>query len=208
MSKVRIRKHVNPLSKAYQIEAKLPSWAEVFQAPAQQLHLDIGCGKGRYILELAKQNPEWNFLGTEIRKPLVDRANRWAKEFNLQNIFYVTCNINVSIEALLKSLSLLQLKRVSIQFPDPWVKKKQIKRRIVTADLVKDLAAHILPETEVFIQSDVKVVAEDMREHFKNESLFKLIQDKLDLNPYGLETEWEKDAKKCKREIYRSLYSL
>lgn len=48
------------------------------------LSLDIGSARGRYILQMAQFKPDWNFLGLEIREPLVDRCNEVRSELGLK----------------------------------------------------------------------------------------------------------------------------
>lgn len=105
MSIVRVREHVNPLSKKYQTPISPPEWNKVYDAPDRPLHLDIGCGKGRFLLQMAQVQPDWNFLGLEIREPLVDQANSWKTELGLTNLHYLFCNANNSLRPLLRSLS-------------------------------------------------------------------------------------------------------
>ncbi|MGA7935141.1 MAG: tRNA (guanosine(46)-N7)-methyltransferase TrmB, partial [Kovacikia sp.] len=62
MSIVRVREHVNPLSKKYQSPISPPDWQKIYAIPDQPLHLDIGSGKGRFLLEMAHLQPNWNFL--------------------------------------------------------------------------------------------------------------------------------------------------
>jgi len=49
----RVRQHVNPLSSKYANPAEVPDWSEVFANSRLPLHLDIGCGKGDFVREMA-----------------------------------------------------------------------------------------------------------------------------------------------------------
>lgn len=106
MAPVRVRQHVNPLSQKYQTPVSSVDWEKVYTIPTQPLHLDIGCGKGRFLLSMATLEPNWNFLGLEIREPLVQEANHWRHELGLTNLHYVFCNVNNSLRSLLSSLPL------------------------------------------------------------------------------------------------------
>jgi tRNA (guanine-N7-)-methyltransferase len=67
------------------------------------------------------------------------------------------------------------LHEVTVQFPDPWFKRRQQKRRAVQPELVETLAELLVPNADVFLQSDVLEVAEDMRQHFDaNENFINL----------------------------------
>jgi hypothetical protein len=74
--RVRVRQHVNPFKKSLQIKHGPLPWAEVFKDPLRPMVVDVGCGYGRFLLQLARTHPQYNCLGLEIREPTVDRAKR------------------------------------------------------------------------------------------------------------------------------------
>ena len=92
MPRVRVHQHVNPLSPYYTAEPEPIDISRVFADPSKPLHLDIGCARGRFILRMAAVIPDWNFLGVEIREPLVTEANEIAAEQGLYNLRYEFCN--------------------------------------------------------------------------------------------------------------------
>jgi tRNA (guanine-N7-)-methyltransferase len=157
-----VRQHVNPLSRFFQQPRPLPPPHELFSAPDQPLHLDIGCARGRFLLALAQQQPERNHLGVEIRRGLVDAAEADRQALGLGNLHYLFCNANVSLQDWLGALPAGRLERVSIQFPDPWFKKKHHKRRVLQPALLLALAEALAPGQELFIQSDVLAVISPM----------------------------------------------
>ena len=71
MARVRVRQHVNPLSSKYRKSVSLPSWDQVYANPSLGFHLDLGCARGRFLLEMAQTQVDRNYLGVEIREPLV-----------------------------------------------------------------------------------------------------------------------------------------
>ena len=157
----RVRQHVNPLNIRYATPATPPHWADVYGRPEQPLHIDIGCAKGYFISDMAQICPDWNFLGLEIREPLVEQCLKRRDQMGLSNLHVLFCNANNSLRSLLASLP-NPPQRVSIQFPDPWFKKRHQKRRVVQPQLVSDLADHMQPGAWIWLQSDVEAVAEDM----------------------------------------------
>ena len=157
-----VRQHVNPLSRFFQLPLELPPPAQLFSQPARPLHLDIGSARGRFLLALAQQQPEVNHLGVEIRRPLVKAAEADRQALDLGNLHYLFCNANVSLEAWLAALPQGQLDLVSIQFPDPWFKKKHHKRRVLQPALLLAIAAALQPGRRLFLQSDVAAVIEPM----------------------------------------------
>ena len=115
-----MRQHVNPLSRFFQLPLQLPAPKQLFERPEQPIHLDIGCARGRCLLGLAEQQPSWNHLGVEIRRPLVQSADRDAQASEHGNVRVLFCNANISLEGWMGALPQDRLQRVSIQFPDPW----------------------------------------------------------------------------------------
>lgn len=208
MSIVRVREHVNPLSKKYQVPATPPDWSAIYAMPQQPLHLDIGCGKGHFVQDMAKLQGDRNFLGLEIREPLVDQANRWRDELDLSNLHYLFCNANNSIRPLLTSLPADILQQVTIQFPDPWFKRRHQKRRVVQPELVVDLAEFLVPGGVVFVQSDVEEVALEMRDRFDEHPAFtRQHSDWLPENPMLISTERERSTLSTSDEpVYRALF--
>ena len=157
-----VRQHVNPLSRFYQQPRPLPAPEELFSEPQRPIHLDIGCARGRFLLALAQAEPQRNYLGVEIRRALVEAAEADRRALELGHLHYLFCNANVSLEQWLAALPAGQLERVSIQFPDPWFKKKHHKRRVLQPALLLALAGALSPGRELFIQSDVPAVIEPM----------------------------------------------
>ena len=157
-----MRQHVNPLSRFFQLPLQLPAPAELFERPNQPLHIDIGCARGRCVLGLAEHNPHWNHLGVEIRRPLVTSADREALAAENGNVRVLFCNANISLEGWMNSLNQDLLQRVSIQFPDPWFKRRHRKRRVLQPALLIAIAGALQPGRELFLQSDVRDVIDPM----------------------------------------------
>jgi tRNA (guanine-N7-)-methyltransferase len=205
---VRLRQHVNPLSQKYQKPVSPPEWDKVYAEPARPLHLDIGCGRGHFLLSMAQQEPGWNFLGLEIREPLVIQANLWREELGLTNLCFLFCNANNSLNPLLKSLSHQTLQRVTIQFPDPWFKKRHQKRRIVQPEMVDLLATHLVSNGVVLLQSDIEAVAIEMRDRFQTHPAFiqQSEQPWLPTNPLPISTEREQFTLAKGEPVYRAFF--
>ncbi len=107
-----MRQHVNPLSQFFQLPLSLPSKNAIFSKSHYPIHVDIGSAKGEFLIELASKYPEWNFVGLEIRKPLVSLCEKKRKQLELNNLKFLFCNVNVSLDELLSDLDYGQLKRI------------------------------------------------------------------------------------------------
>jgi tRNA G46 methylase TrmB len=123
------------------------------------------------------ERKDWNHLGVEIRGRTVDEANqRVANDRKQQytdtdsddnqNLHFLTCNFAASVKELLDKFPRESLRLISIQFPDPWKRKKHLRRLIVQKKLVKQLAMSLPAGAVVYISSDCDNVATWMVDRF------------------------------------------
>ncbi len=202
MPPVRVRHHVNPLSRKYQTPITPLDWQ--YTQPNLPLHLDIGCARGHFLLDMAKLEANWNFLGLEIRESLVQDANHHRDQSGLTNLHYLFANVNNSLRSLLTSLPPKSLQRVTIQFPDPWFKNRHAKRRVVQPQLVEELADYLIVGGVVFLQSDMEFIATEMRDRFAEHPAFK--GEWISENPLPVATEREKSTLLRGERVYRALF--
>lgn len=217
-NKSRFRQHVNPLSRKFQQPTVLsPDWPnDAFHDLALPLHIDIGCGKGGFLLDLAGNSTEAkNFLGLEIRPSVIEYAQaRIAKKGLTGKLDFVGCNANIDLGRLLtlhKEAGGGRLDMVSIQFPDPHFKSSHAKRRVVTADLIITLAKFMPTSSKVFLQSDVQPVLDDMRERFREFSEYfedevEDAEEYMPTNPLGIPTEREVSVIDKDLPVYRTIF--
>ena len=205
-----MRQHVNPLSQFFQLPLSLPSKNVLFKESHYPIHLDIGSAKGEFLIGLAREYPDWNFVGLEIREPLVSLCEKKRKKLELNNLKFLFCNVNVSLDEWLSDLDHGQLKRVSIQFPDPWFKRKHFKRRVLKKDLLDSIAKVMSESGEIFIQSDIFKLIESMsstidKTHYFNRKVEGDVSFN-DKNPYNVKTDRELISLKKNLPIYRAMY--
>ncbi len=205
-----MRQHVNPLSQFFQLPLSLPSKNILFEKSHYPIHLDIGSAKGEFLIELATKYPDWNFVGLEIREPLVSLCEKKRRKLELTNLKFLFCNVNVSLDEWLSDLDFGQLKRVSIQFPDPWFKRKHFKRRVLKTNILNSIAKAMSKDGEIFIQSDIFKLIEYMTNTIDKNRYFtrKNVGDlrPIDKNPYNVMTDREIFSLKKNLLIYRVMY--
>ncbi len=204
MPRVRVHQHVNPLAPFYRFTPKPLQIERVFADSDLPLHLDIGSARGRFLLKMAAVELNQNFLGVEIREPLVAEANRIKEEENLTNLHYEFCNATYSLDRLLEQLPSEILQTVTIQFPDPWYKKKHAKRRMVNDDLVEIIVGHLKPAGEIFVQTDVDFLAKEMFEIFRGNERLREIE--ISENPFPVKTERETAVEEKGLPVYRGMF--
>ena len=205
-----MRQHVNPLSQFFQLPLSLPSKNVLFKKSHYPIHLDIGSAKGEFLIELATKYPDWNFVGLEIREPLVSLCEKKRRKLELNNLKFLFCNVNVSLDEWLSDLDYGQLKRVSIQFPDPWFKRKHFKRRVLKTNILNSIAKAMSKDGEIFIQSDIFKLIESMTNTIDKNRYFNR-KDVGDIsfineNPYNVKTDREIFSLKKNLLIYRAMY--
>ena len=205
-----MRQHVNPLSQFFQLPLSLPSKNILFEKSHYPIHLDIGSAKGEFLIELATKYPDWNFVGLEIREPLVSLCEKKRRKLELTNLKFLFCNVNVSLDEWLSDLDFGQLKRVSIQFPDPWFKRRHFKRRVLKPNILNSIAKAMSKDGEIFIQSDILKLIEYMTNTIDGNRYFtrKNVGDlrSIDKNPYNVMTDREIFSLKKNLLIYRVMY--
>ena len=204
MARIRIHQHVNPLAPFFRVAPAPLEIEKVFARPVLPVHLDIGSARGRFLLKMAALEPRENFLGIEIREPLVAEANRLAAEQNLTNLHYEFCNASYALDKFLENLPAGILQTVTIQFADPWYKKKHAKRRMVNENIVETVAAHLKDTGKIFVQTDVDFLAEEMFAAFRADENLREIETSE--NPFPVKTEREIAVEEKGLPIYRRIF--
>lgn len=103
----------------------------VFQNSAK-LHLEIGMGKGTFITTLASRNPQNNYIGLEIKEERALSAAKKAEKLGLNNVRFICCNFKFLPEIFADN----EIDQLYINFPDPWPKKRHLKRRMMYVDFL------------------------------------------------------------------------
>ena len=117
------------------------------------LEIEVGCGKGLFLLQSALAFPEVNFLGIEFdRKYQLFAATRMAKR-KLTNVRLASADARSFISAFLPPAC---CRTVHVYFPDPWWKQKHRKRRVFTAEFVTACASVLIPGGRLSIATDVE----------------------------------------------------
>ena len=162
MTRIRHRKTINPFR--FQREIQRPDWSSIL-APDQPIEIDLGFGRGEFILEMARRRPDVQFVGLEIRDYLIDKVRERLQEEPCPNVCVMAANVKEHLPILFDPGT---LSRVYIHFPDPWTKrKKHHKRRMVDANLVDTLYTLLRPDGEVHLMTDKEVVGQEMRALFE-----------------------------------------
>ena len=192
-----MRQHVNPLSRNFDQIEKIPPLTEMFDDYKFNLHLDIGCAAGEFLFDLALVNPNWNYLGIEIREKLVKTAKLRVKEREIKNLYFLFGNANNILNNFQGKLILQNVKSISFNFPDPWFKKRHNKRRVIQPEFINILSNSLQKGSIIFIKTDVKDLFDYMDCTISSNINFKTIDKKNfnyseSFNPNKVQTNREK----------------
>ncbi len=130
------------------------NWSTVFKNGAPPIYLDIGTGRGKFILEMGSAFPNKNILGIEIRKNCVDWLRNIVIQENIENVGILWYNVMNGLEFIEND----SLEAIFYLFPDPWPKSKHAKRRALNNETLKDICNKIARGGNIYFATDVEEI--------------------------------------------------
>jgi tRNA (guanine-N7-)-methyltransferase len=125
------------------------------------LVLEIGFGMGDSLLQMARQEPDKNFIGIEVHPPGVGRLINVAGQEGLKNLrVYMADAMDVMEDCIPDDC----IDRLQLYFPDPWHKKKHNKRRMLQPAFVQNIRPKVRPGGVFHMATDWQNYAEQMLE--------------------------------------------
>lgn len=168
------------------------------------IELEIGFGRGMFILERAEAVPDHCVLGLEIKRKWAYRVQQRCRRRALANAHVMAGDAR---EVLPRMGPEGALQRAFIHFPDPWWKKRHAKRRLVDAWLLDELARLLRSGGELFLQTDVDARAAETVDALRRHEAF-LLQGQdgfMERNPYEARSNREKRCEEDGLPVYRML---
>ena len=107
-------------------------WNEEF-GNDHPIHIEIGMGKGQFIMTLAKEHPEINYVGIEKYSSVLVRALEKQQEMELPNIKF----IRMEAENIAEVFAPDEVARIYLNFSDPWPKDRHAKRRLTSVQFLQ-----------------------------------------------------------------------
>lgn len=141
----------------------------------QPIHVEIGMGKGKFIIELAKRNPDINYIGLEKFESVILQACTKLEEETPSNLRLMCCDAT----DLLKIFPKESVDKIYLNFSDPWPKNRHEKRRLTSSSFLKLYEEITKKETVIEFKTDNRGLFEYSLKSF-NEN--KYIFDELSLN--------------------------
>jgi tRNA (guanine-N7-)-methyltransferase len=200
---MRIRQHVNPLDLFFETFRGVKPLIDL----DRELEVEVGCADAQFLFERAHKNPTAQYVGLEIREDLVEYVNKKAKAQSLP-VTAVWCHAQLHVKDILPAGS---AKRVYVNFPDPWFKRRHHVRRMVDPVLAEQIAHLLAPGGELFVQTDVWDIALDAMRSFDGDDRFDNRAGEWtfwkDGNPYGVRSWREQNAEETGLPIWRIWYA-
>lgn len=129
-------------------------WSQLFGNSAP-IEIEVGMGKGRFIMELAKNHPEINYIGIERYSSVLLRAIQKRRELELSDIhlsnIYFLC---VDAKTLDQFFAPGEVRQIYLNFSDPWPKDRHAKRRLTSPQFLAVYEKILAPEGVVEFKTD------------------------------------------------------
>lgn len=179
---------------------------EIFPDPLRPLEIELGCGDGTFLTEMAARHPERDFLGVERMRGRVVKTARKIAARNLDHARVMRLESAYTVAWLLPSSC---VSRLHLLCPDPWPKKKHAARRLVNQDeFLTGLARVLAPGGEFLLKTDDLPYFEDALASLESRgSSFERLAWEEDSFYYPT-TDFEQSWLDLGRVIYRARWRL
>ena len=104
-------------------------WHEVF-GNDHPIHIEVGMGKGQFLMTLAKMHPEINYIGIEKYSSVLVRALEKCEGYEGNNILFIRMDAEVIADVFEKD----EVDRIYLNFSDPWPKDRHARRRLTSKE--------------------------------------------------------------------------
>ncbi|WP_430784689.1 tRNA (guanosine(46)-N7)-methyltransferase TrmB [Virgibacillus flavescens] len=176
-------------------------WNEVF-GNSNPIHLEIGTGKGQFIVGMAEQYPNINFVGVEMAKSIIVDAAQKVKESEQTNLLL----LNENADDLEEIFGQNEVSAIYLNFSDPWPKTRHEKRRLSFHTFLSKYENILDENNDLVMKTDNRRLFEYSLVSFSKYGL-RLEEVTLDLHalddPTNVMTEYEEKFSSKGQPIYR-----
>lgn len=172
-------------------------WKSIFEVE-RPMHIELGCGKGQFIANLAFQNPDINFIGVDLIDTMLGLAKRNVEELytkenrKIDNVILTRCNIEQILTMMDEND---QVERIYINFCNPWPRGKHQKKRLTHTRQLENYKTFLKDGGEIYFKTDDDDLFNSSLRYFE-ESGYEIIWKTYDLHaedvPDNIQTEHEK----------------
>ena len=151
-------------------------WREIF-GNDNPIRIEIGMGKGKFITEMAMNNPDINYIGIEKYSSVLIRAVEKRRELEIDNLFFIRMDAVEIEDAFEKG----EIDRIYLNFSDPWPKDRHAKRRLTSRQFFERYDKILKDDGIIEFKTDNKDLFDFSLEEVK-ETKFKVINYTYDLH--------------------------
>ncbi|WP_039658080.1 tRNA (guanosine(46)-N7)-methyltransferase TrmB [Clostridium tyrobutyricum] len=137
-------------------------WREEFKN-SQDIYLELGCGRGRFLCDNASNNKDINYIGIDLKDEVLIYALRRAIDMEMENVRIVPMNINNIEEVFDRD----EISRIYVNFCNPWPKERHKKRRLTHTRLLEKYKIFLKPEGEIWFKTDNLELFNESQNYFK-----------------------------------------
>jgi len=198
------KRAIQDLWSKYVIEtgsSKLIQLEDFFDAPKNDLIIEIGFGNGSTLIESASNNPEKNFIGIEVYDSGFGQCLNDIEKQKINNIRLI---YDDAVDVLQNTIKKKTLSEVNIYFPDPWPKKRHHKRRLINNNFLVLLSKTMKDKGIINISTDWEDYADQIETVFFNNKRFCAI----DSDPRTQKTKFEHRGLSLGHKIFNYSYQL
>jgi tRNA (guanine-N7-)-methyltransferase len=176
-------------------------WGDVFTVGHAPVEIDVGCGKGGFLLWAAQARPDTNFVGLERQLVRVRKVDKKVGRLRLTNVRLIRVEVAYFIGKLVPDHS---VRAYHIYFPDPWPKRRHQPRRLFQPAFVDDLDRTLSRGGEVNVATDDADYFEQIRKVMVGTGRFEECAPAV--LPVEARTEFELVFLKAGKPICRSRF--
>lgn len=153
------------------------NWKKVF-GNQNPVRIEVGMGKGRFIMDMARLNPEYNYIGIEMYDSVLLRAVQKLEQSdeNLPNLYFIRMDARNLPEVFGKE----EVDRIYLNFSDPWPKDRHAKRRLTSRQFLERYDQILTKEGQVEFKTDNRPLFEFSLEEIQATG-WKLLAHTFDL---------------------------
>lgn len=159
-------------------ESKKGRWGSVFEKE-QPLHIEVGMGKGRFLMDMARKHPEINYIGIEMYDSVLLRAIQKREEYeeDIPNLRFLCVDARKLPEIFEKG----EVSKIYLNFSDPWPKARHAKRRLTSREFLARYEQILVSGGDVEFKTDNRALFEFSLEEVE-EAGWKLKAHTFDLH--------------------------
>lgn len=183
------------------------NWQEFFSSD-NPVELDVGCGRGLFLVNATMARPDTNFLGIEIDYREGRHSASKLKKRELPNGRVWGCDVTVAFDKYIPPQSVAA---IHVYFPDPWWKRKHRRRRVFTDALVDQMVTALVPGGFVHSWTDVEEYFGVIQALMDNDARFETHPQPVERDAQhdlDYQTSFERKKRQAGCPIYRGLWQL